>query len=252
LLYLVWKRNAATLALLLLLLGFSFTFNVLSSDPAADFYSPLTRIWELMAGAVLAYLSLYWDDLAKIIRNLPQPALQTIGAGAEPGSMTRNAAAVTGLLLIVAAALAIDETKRFPGWWALLPVSGTYLMIAAGPHTWINNKLLATRGLVAIGLISYPLYLWHWPLLSFVRIVNGTVPSPLAASLAMLLSFVMAWLTYRLVEKPLRFGKSAQIKAAVLFVSMAAIGSAGYLIYAEGGFAFRNPGRGSCCGRSRL
>ena len=99
-----------------------------------------------MAGAVLAYLSLYRDDLAGITRKLPQPALQMIGASAAPGPMTRNVTAVTGLLLIVATALAIDETKRFPGWWALLPVAGTYLMIAAGPHTWINNKLLATAG----------------------------------------------------------------------------------------------------------
>ena len=96
--------------------------------------------------------------------------------------------------------------------------------------------------LVAIGLISYPLYLWHWPLLSFIRIVNGTAPSAAAAALAILLSFALAWLTYFLVEKPLRFGKSAPVKAAALLVVMAAIGSAGYFTYAKGGFAFRNPG----------
>ena len=164
LLFLVWKRKAATLALLLLLLTFSFAFNVLSSDPAADFYSPLTRFWELMAGAVLAYLSLHWEDLAGIFRKLPRHALQIIGGSAAPDSITRNVAAVIGVLLIVATVLAVDETKKFPGWWALLPVVGTCLMIASGPHAWINNKLLAARGLVAIGLISYPLYLWHWPL----------------------------------------------------------------------------------------
>jgi peptidoglycan/LPS O-acetylase OafA/YrhL len=242
LLYLVWKRKAATLALLLLLLTFSFTFNVLSSDPAEDFYSPLTRFWELMAGAVLAYLSLHWEDLARIFGKLPRPALQIIGGGAAPDSITRNATAAIGVLLIVATVLTVDETRRFPAWWALLPVMGTYLMIASGPSAWINNKLLANRGLVAIGLISYPLYLWHWPLLSFMRIVNGTAPSPVTATLAVLLSFALAWLTYFLVEKPLRFGKSGPIKAAVLLVAMATIGSVGYLIYAEGGFAFRNPG----------
>ena len=84
LLYLVWKRKAATLAFLLLLLIFSFTFNMLSSDPTADFYSPLTRFWELMAGAVLAYLSLYWGDMAGPFRKLPRPALQIIGASAAP------------------------------------------------------------------------------------------------------------------------------------------------------------------------
>ena len=240
LLYLVWKRKAATLSLLLLLLTFSFTFNVLSSDPAADFYSPLTRFWELMAGAVLAYLSLHWEDLAAIFGKLPRPAFQIIGAGAARESITRNATTVIGLLLIVTTVLTVDETMKFPGWWALPPVVGTFLMIASGPHTWINNKLLASRGLVAIGLISYPLYLWHWPLLSFMRIVDGTAPSSAAAVLAILLSFALAWLTYLLVEKPLRFGKSGPMKAAALFVVMAAIGAAGYFTYSESGFPQRN------------
>jgi peptidoglycan/LPS O-acetylase OafA/YrhL len=242
LLYLAWKRKAATLALLLLLLISSFTFNVLSSDPVVDFYSPLTRFWELMAGAVLAYLSLHWEDLATLVRKLPRPAIQIIGSGVAHDSMMRNVAAVIGLLLIVSALLMVDEAKKFPGWWALLPVVGTYLMIASGPHAWINNKLLATRGLVAIGLISYPLYLWHWPLLSFMRIVNGTAPSAVAASLVILLSFALAGLTYFLVEKPLRFGKSGPVKAVALLAVMAAIGLAGYFTYARGGFAFRNPG----------
>jgi peptidoglycan/LPS O-acetylase OafA/YrhL len=242
LLYLIWKRKAATLSLLLLLLTFSFIFNVMSSDPAADFYSPLTRFWELMAGAVLAYLSLHWEELTTLFRKLPRPALQIIGGGTAPDSITRNTAAVIGVILIVAAVLTVDETMRFPGWWALLPVVGTYLMIASGPHAWINNKLLANRGLVAIGLISYPLYLWHWPILSFIRIVNGKAPSVTAAALAILLSFVLAGLTYLLVEKPLRFGKSGPAKAAALLAAMALIGVAGYFTYAKGGFAVRNPG----------
>jgi peptidoglycan/LPS O-acetylase OafA/YrhL len=240
LLFLVWKRKAATLALLVLLLIVSFTFNALTFDPAADFYSPLTRFWELMAGAVLAYLSLHWGDLARPIRKLPRPALQIIGASAAPESITRNVMAITGLLLIVATVLTVDETRKFPGWWALLPVAGTYLMIAAGPRAWINNKVLAARGLVAIGLISYPLYLWHWPLLSFISIVDGHTPSPGAATLAILLSFALAWLTYLVIEKPLRFGKSAPIKAVALLVVMGAIGLAGYFTYAEGGFSSRN------------
>jgi peptidoglycan/LPS O-acetylase OafA/YrhL len=240
LLYLVWKRKAATLALLVLLIAVSFVFNVLSSEPAADFYSPLARFWELMAGAVLAYLSLHWEEMAKIFRKLPQPVPRIIAAGVAPESTARNVAAAIGLLFIVVTVFAVDETKKFPGWWALLPVAGTYLMIASGSHAWINNKLLAARGLVAIGLISYPLYLWHWPLLSFIGIVDGHTPSSEAATVAILFSFVLAWLTYLVVEMPLRFGKSAPIKAVALLVVMGAIGSAGYFTYAEGGFSSRN------------
>jgi hypothetical protein len=242
LLYLTWRLRAGTLPLLLLLLVVSFILNVrdVHADPAADFYSPLTRFWELMAGAVLAYLSLYRECLPGVSRNLPRPALQTTGGSAALVSIACNVAALIGLLLIVGAVLTIDETREFPGWWALLPVIGTCLLIASGPLTWINNKLLATRGLVAIGLISYPLYLWHWPLLSFVRIVYGQAPSPEAATLAILSSFALAWLTYLVIEKPLRFGKSPLIKAAILFVTMGMVGSAGYLVYANNGFATRN------------
>jgi peptidoglycan/LPS O-acetylase OafA/YrhL len=240
-LYLIWKRTAATLAFLLILLAVSFIFNVLSFNRAADFYSPLTRFWELMAGAVIAYLSLYREKLPGVFRNLSGPAPRKIGAEAEAGSIKRNIAALIGLLLITATVLTIDETERFPGWLALLPVIGTCLIIVAGPYTWTNDKLLATRALVAIGLISYPLYLWHWPLLSFVGIIDGRAPSPKAAALAILSSLVLAWLTYLFVEKPLRFGKLAPIKAVVLLVAMCAIGSVGYFIYAKGGFSLRNP-----------
>jgi peptidoglycan/LPS O-acetylase OafA/YrhL len=244
LLYLTWRFRTGTWALLLLLLLGSFVLNVHAAgiDPAADFFSPLTRFWELMAGAVLAYLSLYpavpqWET-----RRLSPRVISWLGAANASHAAANNVKAICGLLLIVAAVLMIDGTRGYPGWWALLPVAGTYLMIAAGPDTWIGDRLLATKILVAVGLISYPLYLWHWPLLSFIRIVNGTAPSAAAASLAILLSFALAWLTYLLVEKPLRFGKSAPVKAAALAVAMAAIGLAGYFAYANGGFAFRNPG----------
>jgi peptidoglycan/LPS O-acetylase OafA/YrhL len=242
LLYLTWKRRVAILTLLLLLLFGSFIFNVhnIHVDPAADFYSPLTRFWELMAGALLAYLSLHWFNIAELFQKLPLPAPRAIDSVTAPRSIVSNVAAVVGLVLIIATVLAIDETKGFPGWWALLPVFGTCLLIASGPLTLINNKLLSTRALVAIGLISYPLYLWHWPLLSFIRIVDGRAPSPTAATLAILSSFALAWLTYMLIESPLRFGKSPQFKATILFVAMALTGSAGYLVYANKGFSFRN------------
>src|SRR6204780_505054 len=92
LLYLTWKRKAATLTLLLLLLVVSFTFNVRSahSNPAADFYSPLTRFWELMAGAVLAYWTVYRETLSGAIRKLSGPALQKIGEVAALGSTAPN------------------------------------------------------------------------------------------------------------------------------------------------------------------
>jgi peptidoglycan/LPS O-acetylase OafA/YrhL len=242
LLYVIWKRKTGALTFLLLVLLGSFVLNVYEAgvDAAADYYSPLTRFWELTAGAILAYLPLRSSVSLLILNKLPPHLLPLTGVIVAQHSAANNVKAVCGLLFITVSIFWLDG-KSYPGWWALLPVVGTYLMLEAGHNAWINNKLLATRGLVAIGLISYPLYLWHWPLLSFLRIVNGAAPSPIAAALTIFLSFVLAYLTYLLVEMPLRFGKSAQFKAALLFVVMSVIGTAGYLTYANGGYAFRNP-----------
>jgi hypothetical protein len=83
----------------------------------------------------------------------------------------RTAMSIAGGLLIAGSVAGIDHTRHFPGRWALLPVSGAALIIASGPDSWFN-RLLSLRAVVGIGLISYPLYLWHWPLLVFLRLLN--------------------------------------------------------------------------------
>mgnify|MGYP001061740575 CR=1 FL=1 len=84
---------------------------------------------------------------------------------------------IVGVGLIVLGLFVTRSTKAFPGWWALLPVLGAVSCIAAGPNGVLNRYLLSNRLMVWVGLISYPLYLWHWPLLSYARIVQGGEPS---------------------------------------------------------------------------
>src|SRR5690606_19254967 len=79
--------------------------------------------------------------------------------------------------------------------------------ISAGPQAWLNRHVLSAKPLVWIGLISYPLYLWHWPLLAYARIIEGKQPSEWVRALAMLAAFVLAWLTYRYAERYLRHTK---------------------------------------------
>ncbi|WP_229506208.1 acyltransferase family protein [Massilia sp. BJB1822] len=110
----------------------------------------------------------------------------------------------------------------YPGWRALLPVSGALLLLAAGPQAWINRRLLAARPLVWVGLISYPLYLWHWPLLAFSRIIDDLPNSE--RNLALVLSFLLAWLTWRYVEQPLRRGRPGWRLTGALAASLAALG----------------------------
>jgi len=215
LLFLVRKWRLNFLALTLLIAIGSFAINVATrSNTTEVFYSPLSRFWELMTGGVLAYIELH------------HPVLE---------SKLPNVKSVFGFLCIIGTTFLVIKTFRYPGWWATLPTAGAFLMISAGQDAWLNRTVLANRAMVYIGLISYPLYLWHWPLLSFAHIVENQMPSPRIRIAAVLISFVLAWLTYMLVERPVRFGKHGQYKTIVLCVLMVAIGGSGYWTFESHG-----------------
>lgn len=189
----LWRQRRHAVRWLGALLVASFLLNValLAANPVEVFYWPVTRFWELLAGGLLALV-----------------------VAARPGvantQVPRNAMALAGLALVALAASLIDKARPFPGWWALLPVLGSCLLIGAGPGAWINRRILSNRVMVWFGLISFPLYLWHWPLLSFARIVQHGDP-PLGMRLILVVaSILLAWLTYRLVELPVRSAASAR------------------------------------------
>jgi peptidoglycan/LPS O-acetylase OafA/YrhL len=115
------------------------------------------------------------------------------------------ASSVLGILLICAS-LATLSSASWPGPRTLFPVLGAVLVIAAGPTMPWPNKLLGTKPLAFIGGISYPLYLWHWPVMVFWRQMNP-VPRPAELVTPLIASFALAWLTKEVVENPIRFGK---------------------------------------------
>jgi hypothetical protein len=143
------------------------------------------------------------------------------------------------MMLVVLGILAIYKNHAFPGWWALLPTIGTVLIISSGPKAWLNQNVLSNRLLVGVGLISYPLYLWHWPLLSFTRIVQGQEPNYGTRIVIILISFVLAWLTFKLIENTFRFGGQGPAKTVFLLVLMSFVGFLGYFTYQQEGFPFR-------------
>jgi hypothetical protein len=102
----------------------------------------------------------------------------------------------------------------------------------------INRLTLSSKWLVLVGLISYPLYLWHWPLLSFARILSPAEPSRATKGLLILASFALAWLTYLLVERPIRASKSRRT-ALALFALCAVIGTSGLIIRMQQGLPMR-------------
>src|SRR5699024_2475600 len=117
--------------------------------------------------------------------------------GGRPGDTAwKQIAAVAALGLTLVSFIVITDARPFPGWWAALPVAGTALAIASGPLTWANRAVFSQRWLVGIGLISYPLYLWHWPLLVFARIATPEPSFTLRLGI-MLVAFLLSYATYR-------------------------------------------------------
>lgn len=236
--------NVMTVVLSLGLISFGLNISGITANPTGTFFMPQTRVWELLVGSALAYLQLFkrekffawmqhWMFHPILFRHAPPSARR--------GEVLNNLLSVVALLLLVAAIFIIDQSKPFPGWWALLPVSGASLLILATPEALVNRVILANRLMVFAGLISYPLYLWHWPILSFTRILEFETPTIGMRIAAVALSFVLAWLTYRLIEIPVRFGRKSWIKTAVLSIVLVLVGYIGCNTFQRDGLAFRIP-----------
>jgi peptidoglycan/LPS O-acetylase OafA/YrhL len=217
---LLWRRHRLRFGAILLIFAASFLWNIwaVHTDPVADFYTPQTRFWELTIGALLAYLSLF-----------------------HPSAIGKFKSAQSGLGAVLVVGCLVFTVKEipFPGWWALLPTLGAALLLSAGPGAWFNRAILANPLAVWLGLISYPLYLWHWPLLSFSTIVRGRELGRSARTGAVIAAVALAWLTYRLIELPVRRIPRQALKTGVLLVLMTLLGGAGLITFLHSGFPFR-------------
>ena len=220
---LVWRFNKYLRWALLGVIGISLAYSVavVRHDVVADFYSPFTRFWELALGAFLAYAI-----AQKLTLSVPN----------------RSILSWLGLGLIFVAAIVIKNSDPFPGALALLPTLGAALLIYAGEEAWLNRNLLSHRLLVWIGLISYPLYLWHWPLLSFVRIIESETPSVELRTVLVVAGIILAWLTYKFVERPLRARSKSRIVVWALCLAVFSLGIAGFIIKSAHGYKFHQSG----------
>lgn len=158
-------------------------------SPDQLYYHSLPRFWELLSGVAIA-----WMHQKKGTSWLP-PKL-------HPGR-ARDAVSLAGLALTASALLAFNKTLQHPGLATLWPVMGAAMLMVSGPGAMVN-RMLSWRPLVWVGLISYPLYLWHWPILSYARIAESGSPAPWALWLGAVLAMLLACATYAGVELPLR------------------------------------------------
>ncbi|MEQ1578839.1 MAG: acyltransferase family protein [Hyphomicrobium sp.] len=243
--YLVWplflyfavKKNLSMPFWFLAMFAASFSINVfrVESDPVGTFYLPHTRFWELMAGAVVAFCSQAVSERPVAGSGVFVRAFTAMSSS----PVVKNGCALLGLGLLTVAVARLDKQTAFPGWWALMPAGSAVLLIVAGPEAWLNRRVLSHPILVFTGLISYPLYLYHWPLLVFANIVGMGDVSVAIRLLIVSASAVLAWCTYRFIEKPLRLSGRKGAAALALCAVMAVVLAAGWSTFAADGLSFR-------------
>lgn len=225
LLLLLWKWNrqfVLPLVLLLLLLSFIDAEHMLCSETVRNhtkaFYIAESRAWELLSGVALAWFPRF-----------------------EAGSSrAKNIAAALASLIGMAAVLVVyiflDSSSHFPGYGALLSVVGTCMIIYYGAYGPIN-KLLSWAPVVGIGRISYSLYLWHWPIIAFLHYYYDRVLTPPQMMFAAGLSLLLAYLSWKFVEMPIRRLKSLTFRKAMgcLVAICVLVGVSGSVLHKSNG-----------------
>lgn len=189
----------------------SFVLNIVVVYISAkfDFYFPFCRFWQMAVGGLLAFKPI----------NIQNP-------------LYTHALSAFGLLTILLAACFLSEYNLYPGWWALLPTLAAAAIIQSGTGSIVNKHILSNKAMVFIGKISYSLYLWHWPLLVFSRILYPQGSTSIFGKIwfIVLLSVAMSLLSYFLVENPIRFRKERLVFVALL-VAMMLIGVKTIMLY---------------------
>jgi peptidoglycan/LPS O-acetylase OafA/YrhL len=204
--------------------SFFWTIYHMSAPAGAAFFLPQTRLWELLIGAAAAAV------------------LSEHGtAAATGGRVVRELCAFAGSGMIVAGVAMVTRDSGPPNARTLLPTLGTVLVICAGEESLVGRGILSRKIPVWIGLISYPLYLWHWPLLTFTRLTSENGGSPVHVLGAIAVSALLAWATYRFLEYPVRHGPRSALKVAVPFAAVLATGLLGFFSFRQAGFPWRVP-----------
>jgi peptidoglycan/LPS O-acetylase OafA/YrhL len=186
-----------------LLVSFGLNIFYIDRNPDVAFFSLPSRAWELLCGAMLAVL--------------PTPR--------RLRPWVNQATGLAGLVAVLFAVFTFDRTTVFPGWAATLPVLGAAALIWSGAQgsTWVG-RLLSARLLVWVGLVSYSLYLWHWPVYVYANAISSSGIQPWEAMGWILLSLGLAWFSFRFIELPFREKRLFGGPKSVLVAGLLAMG----------------------------
>jgi hypothetical protein len=212
------KAKVGRLLAVLFLASFASNIALSMTNIADAFYLPVSRFWELLAGAGLAWRQIVLTPIVRFWISF------------------------VGLAALLTSAVLFTPGMSFPGWPALLPVAGATAVILAGPEAMVNRIVFSNRAVVLVGLISYPLYIWHWPLISYAYVIRlGKPPTLLMATALVAASFLLAWATYRFIEYPVRFGAHRHRRTQIVAACVAVLGACGLAAWIKGGFPERFP-----------
>lgn len=233
--YLVWPallvvlgrvRWRIGLVIGILIVGsFAFAIYLASRNLDALYFHPLARFWELLLGAALAYYHNRFGINAFPTR-IDQPWM-------------RHLLSFAGLAAIFSAFFLFNGRAPHPSTLTLIPLLGVVLLIASGGSA-VAGRFLALKPIVWIGLISYPLYLWHWPLLSYIRIMESGAPAKALLWIGAGTAVLLAALTYRFIEQPLRHSRRARPALAGLGSAMVVLLLASFSVVASNGLPDRS------------
>lgn len=197
----VWRRKVSFLLATIVVSLFSFFYALyfIEVDATNAFYSPIARFWEIMLGGILAYIKLHR------------------GQWLEKYETPRSA---IGCILIILGFYLISPKTPFPSQYTLLPTLGAVFIISSSQFNVINRLVLANKMAIWFGLISYPLYLWHWPLLVWPKIATGDLMLVSDRFFLIATSVLLAWLTYYFIERKVRSRNSNTIVISLISVML--------------------------------
>lgn len=196
-------------------LGYCIAYPFLYEHPEVAYFNPAARFWEILAGSLLAYVEVFkgysYNNIDESIRNF--------------GSFA-------AFILLAASYVLIDAEKfQFPGVISIIPIFGAVLFILVGPKASFN-RLVSNRFLIFVGLISYSLYLWHWPLIKLIEFLEVTESHvQLSTGLSVIaLSILISTGVYKYIENPARLHSNYR-SSVVFLVTLIAVGMVGQMGY---------------------
>jgi peptidoglycan/LPS O-acetylase OafA/YrhL len=220
--YRFFKKGRLIFVFVLLgILSFALSFFLANTYPKLLFYSLPTRAWELLVGVIAGLVVSQW--------NIRPPRI--VGA----------VAVTIGFGIILVSFLYLGQFITGPGMLTTVPVLGAVLVIYGGLTPNIASRMLSLRPLVGLGLISYSLYLWHYPILAFPRGFVGDLPFWLEL-VAVGISVLAAIVTFFLVEKPFRQRRAGRASTAAMAAGMAGALTFVLVAFVTSGFSTRISG----------